>query len=207
MSAWGAGTNSSASWLRALAELFPGTALLLGAILVCAPASAPAGEESTGDSLAEEVTASSTEGAALETTPEPSGLEESFLALSAVELPLADAESSDSALPNDASDWLPARTVGMCGDHAQSIEAPPPIYPGSGAALRGCSSGGAEVEKLDSLPPAERLALDSAPAFRTAIVAEPLRIAKAARSTIDFPPFERFVTEEHRAREPRPPRG
>lgn len=206
MSAWGAGTSSSASWLRALADLFPGAALLLGAILVCAPASAPAGEESTGGSLAEEVTAS-TEGAALETTPEPSGLEESFLALSALEPPLADAESSDSALPNDASDLLPVRTVGMCGDHAQSIEAPPPIYPGSGAALRGCSSGGAEVEKLDSLPPAERLALDSAPAFRTAILAEPLRVAPAARSTIDFPPFERFVTEEHRAREPRPPRG
>lgn len=209
MLARGVGTSSSTRWLRVLAELFPGVALLLATLLVCAPASAPVAEESKLDSRPDGVAASSSEDASMNASL--GILDEAMLVASAAESLSPEAETEGHSVPEpqaDANDdRAPARAVGMCGDHAQSIEAPPPIYPGSGAAMRGCAAGGEQVEKVDALLPLERLALDSAPAYRTAVLAEPLRIFRASSSTIDFPAFERFVTEEHRAREPRPPRG
>lgn len=223
MLAGGISTSSRVRWLRALVDFVPGAALVLGAMLASGPTSAEATGETHVDAVA--MTVETVESLALTGTAEPSWLDES-LALASDPEPLADelrnelvrnepapsevppSEVAPSEVaPSEDSDLLPARAVGMCGDHAQSIEAPPPIYPGSGGAVRGCASASERVEKLDSLPPIERLALDSAPAFRTAILAEPLRVLPATRVRIDFPPFERFVTEEHRVREPRPPRG
>lgn len=111
-----------------------------------------------------------------------------------------------------------AGTVGMCGDSAQSIDAPPPLYPSDaaylGAGSRHAGSAGDACDSVDSRrgieqapAPAERPAqLQLEP--RTDFLLFSLEIVCARASTEPLVFFEAttVISEEHRGSLRRPPR-
>jgi|GEM_PF-2512222 len=111
------------------------------------------------------------------------------------------------ALADEGSPPPDQRAVGMCGTSAQSIAAPPPIYPGSDAVAAPCA------------PPTEELkhGVPGLPTDRPAVTKVELEKSAVLQALIPFPPRTASTNpvsaglpspgEEHRARSKRPPRS
>ena len=107
-----------------------------------------------------------------------------------------------------------AGNVGMCGDNAQSIDAPPPLYPSDAAYL---GNGGVRDDACDSVD--SRRSIDQAPAPTerpTQLQLEPrtdsvlfsphIGCARASTEPLCFFEDTTVISEEHRDSPRRPPR-
>jgi len=127
-----------------------------------------------------------------------------FLAALQVALVLA---WPSSALAEDGQEQ-PAgeQKVGMCASSAQSIAAPPPIYPSEEAVARPCSPPGEELHHGVPLLPQDAPASVELNAEKSAVL--PAAIPFPRRVTQLVPRARALAQpgEEHRARSKRPPR-
>lgn len=100
-----------------------------------------------------------------------------------------------------------SRAVGMCGTAAQSIAAPPPIYPSTDATAKPCAPPSDEFRVGVPLLPTDAPATadltpdKSAVLPSTALLPQRLTLATGPTRLLDCP------GEEHRARALRPPQG
>jgi hypothetical protein len=109
------------------------------------------------------------------------------------------APSGNSGAPGNS------RAVGMCGTSAQSIAAPPPIYPSTDAAAKPCAPPSEEFRVGVPLLPTDGPATVDLTPEKSAVL--PSTVLYPQRLTLATPPSRLLDCpgEEHRARALRPP--
>lgn len=126
------------------------------------------------------------------------------LLLAAVQLAFVLAWTSTAAAEEEPSR---GRGVGMCGTLAQSVNAPPPIYPGSEAQANPCTPPGEEFHVgVPLLPPDAPAALDLK-AEKSAVLPPSLFLPKRLALPSGRSHDADCPGEEHRARALRPPQA
>jgi hypothetical protein len=107
---------------------------------------------------------------------------------------------ADEAPPPDQ------KAVGMCGTSAQSIAAPPPIYPGSDAVAAPCAPPTEQIQDGVPVLPTDRPAVTKVELEKSAVLPTLIPFPPRTASTSPASAGLRSPGEEHRARSKRPPR-
>lgn len=98
--------------------------------------------------------------------------------------------------------------VGMCSERAESVEAPPPLYPTTETSIEGCSN--VDTSRgIEAAPSPEPRSLWSALDLQKdfALLPELTRLTRPESSLYSLSQAEELTIEEHRVSLMRPPRS
>lgn len=112
---------------------------------------------------------------------------------------------AEGALAEEAPP-APNQKVGMCGLSAQSIAAPPPIYPSDEAVAKSCSPPSEEIRRGLPAVPNDPTGTAELQAEKSAVLSPVVRFPKRVTSPGSRTPALATPGEDHRARFARPPR-
>lgn len=99
-----------------------------------------------------------------------------------------------------------AAPIGMCGELAESIAAPPPMFPADGAVLRGCESQADDAYRVSSDgAPTERFAQTENTQKIYGVFHEASEVMRAPGAQQPIEATRICLSDEHRMRGLRPP--
>jgi hypothetical protein len=95
----------------------------------------------------------------------------------------------------------------MCSSDAQSIAAPPPMFPADDAELRGCDDDAQKFSVTPARVPTDRLYQLTPSVDHEGVLPAPLLPPRASARRTAIEPSQQLVTVEHRWQGLRPPRA